>query len=489
MRIELGCVTPRVFPVTLAPNNLKSLRVIGTPNLGFNPQTVASTEIRSDAQLEDLSLVGGEAGGDIDFEWSYGVIDDLIESSLFSAWVNTPAKAGPTGITTIRLVSSNTAITLDSAADFKANHIIRLTGVADVGQGIYRITSIASNVLTCAPLNSSTSQVSGNTTGTAAHRVAVVGLNGATGITVAGGQLQVTGPSGFFSDAMGDGSNLAAGQWVKVAGLASAANNVWVRITAATATTLTGLAPTGATTQTATGINVFFGDYVRNGVVSVMNHTYLVERRYADHPTEGREAFIGFVPDTLSLDLEPQAIATGKVVFFGESAKASTTVTEIYNSAPSDIPAPDNDVLNTSSNVGRIGAGANPASVAGGVNAVLGAQISIASNLRRKPAVGVLGSTGTGRGSLNLTGTLRTYFDNLTLLNQLLDNEESSFDISLRDASGRALLIDLPRIKWSSGAPEVTGQNTDVVLPLGFQALRHKTFGYTIHAQRFGFAG
>ena len=160
----------------------------------------------------------------------------------------------------------------------------------------------------------------------------------------------------------------------------------------------------------------------------------------------------------------------------------------LYGStAPTDVDASQNEVLNTSSNVGRLGRGADPADQ-GDKNFVIGADIQITNNLRRRAAVGHLGSVGTGVGALAVTGTLNTYFDDRTHLVSLFQNQETSLDVSLKDNTGRSILLDFPRIKFSGGAPEVAGQNQDVTLNLPFQALLDADLGYTIHAQRLSYA-
>ena len=57
--------------------------------------------------------------------------------------------------------------------------------------------------------------------------------------------------------------------------------------------------------------------------------------------------------------------------------------------------------------------------------------------------------------------------------------------MALTDNQGRTLLIDLPALKFSSGAPEVSGVDRDVMLDLDFQAIRHPVLGWQIQLQRF----
>ena len=144
------------FPVTLAPNQLQALRITGTPSLGFTPNSIQSTEIRSDRQVSDLALVGAEAGGDVGFELSYGTFDSLIESALLGAWVDTPMQ-------NVTAVGAGT-VTVASADDFKAGHLIRLSGItgADRGQGVYKVTVKTGLVLTVTPLAGTTALVAAN---------------------------------------------------------------------------------------------------------------------------------------------------------------------------------------------------------------------------------------------------------------------------------------------------------------------------------------
>jgi hypothetical protein len=50
--------------------------------------------------------------------------------------------------------------------------------------------------------------------------------------------------------------------------------------------------------------------------------------------------------------------------------------------------------------------------------------------------------------------------------------------------SKEVYLFDMPRIKFSAGAPTVTGKNQNVMLNASWQAVRDPSLTYTIHAQR-----
>jgi hypothetical protein len=53
------------------------------------------------------------------------------------------------------------------------------------------------------------------------------------------------------------------------------------------------------------------------------------------------------------------------------------------------------------------------------------------------------------------------------------------------DDVSHAIVIEIPRLKFSEGAPEVPGRNDDVTINLGYQGIRDATKGYTLLWQRF----
>ena len=65
---------------------------------GLTPSinTTTSEELRQDRNITDLIQTGQTAGGNVDFELSFGAIDDLLESVLYSTWVSDVIKNGVT---------------------------------------------------------------------------------------------------------------------------------------------------------------------------------------------------------------------------------------------------------------------------------------------------------------------------------------------------------------------------------------------------------
>ncbi len=487
----------RTAPIPAGPFNLNQLRFTGTPNLAFVPTTIVSEEIRPDRQISDLILVGAEAGGDTGIELSFRAFDQLITGAMFNVFSETVRKLGTGEITAFGAGT----IDVDVGGDFIVGQVTRLSDLltGDVGDGIFEITGIAVNVLTMNPLaGTATTAILGTETADADTLLEVTGfasqINGDISVVVGGGDAVFSFPAGALDDALGTGVPITIGAWMKMADFATAGNNVWFRIREVdlTADTVTTEAQTGMATDAAATEQViaFYGARVENGAQAISAHQFAVERRFEDHSPITRELFLGMALNNFNITLAPQAIEVGSLTWFGFNSAVSDnspTYPELYANIPVDIAAPQFDVYNTSSDIGRLGRGVDPIDAAG-VNFVLEATIEINNNLRRQPAVGVFGAAGIGVGELSVTGTLSTYFDNDEILQVILTNDETTLDLITQGGDGRSMIFDLPRIKFSGGAPDVPGKNQDVTIPGTYQAILSPVFGYTMSTQTVSFA-
>lgn len=496
-----------VFPTAIT--TLNKMRITGTPNLAFDPLTETSAEIRDDRQISDLIPIGAEAGGDVGFEFSYGVVDDILESALLGTWDDTTGNtpdAGAMGAGTIPFAAT---------AGYIVGMIVRLVdpSVSPAGEedtsGLYEIDTVNTDVslaVTPVPINSydssytDASAISTAFESDAATVLKVVGFAAATA-DIAYVATGITSAAGIFDDFLRDGltKDLAPGHFVRLIGADAAVastNDVFIEVTAvlAAGAGLTFDVPTDWQTDPGTGdtVLIFFADVLINPAtpVALSSRQFALERSYNDHTPIDRELFLQMGVNTLSQALAPQAIALGTVGFFGTTAEAATQtdILDLYSGGdPARVEAPAFDVYNTSSNVARLARGGNRVG-AGGINCVLNASVDINNNMRRQNAVGVFGACGIGLGEFSVTGDLETYFDDLSLYNDVLDGNETSLDLTMRGNDGRTLLTHLPRIKFTGGAPAVPGKNADVVLPLAYQALLEADLGYTLSYQRFTFA-
>jgi hypothetical protein len=236
--------------------------------------------------------------------------------------------------------------------------------------------------------------------------------------------------------------------------------------------------PVGMAIDAGTGqtIAIFIGDYIRNGVTPL---SYTLEQQFQDLATPEFHTYTGMRVGNLTLNAASQSIMEANLTFMGANATFLTT----RFAGATDLPISTGEVLNTSANVGRIAEGgaalANP-------NYVMNSEIAIDNTLRRQNAIGSAGSVGIGLGRVNVTGKISTYYGDKTLLTKLLNNTNTSFDERILSSDGSyAMVFDVPKVKYASGAPTVPGVDTDRMLELTFQGLVHPTLGYTVHIQRF----
>lgn len=414
---------------------------------------------------------------------------------MFNTYQDTVKKKGTIEITGFAAGT----ISVDDGGDYVVGQIERLADLAtgDIGDGIYEITAILVDDLTVSPLpGTNTNAILGTETADADTSLETTGFIAQTpgdiSLTVAGSVTTIQFPPGALDDAMGPALPMLKGAWIKLQDFATAGNNVWLRAETVdlTADTVTTGTQTGMVTDAAATENVqaFYGSRLENGAGAISDNQFAVERRFEDHNPVTRELFLGMSLNNLSLNLSPQAIAVGSMTWFGFNSAVSNDAPaypDLYENLPTDVPAPQFDVYNTSSDIGRLGRGVDSVDAAG-LNFVLESTIEINNNLRRQPAVGVFGASGIGVGEFSVTGTLSTYFDNDEILQVILNNEETTLDVITQGGDGRSMVFDMPRIKFSDGSPDVAGKNQDVTIPGTYQAIL-SDLGYTMSTQNVSF--
>lgn len=128
---------------------LKALRYTGE-SLNFDIDTTQSKEIRSDRQITDLIRTDAEPGGNINFEMSYGALDELLAGAFFNAWqtvINLTAA-------TFAAASGSPDSFTDSGNGFivgglKAGQWIKTSGFTNPNNnGFFQILTVAAGTIT-----------------------------------------------------------------------------------------------------------------------------------------------------------------------------------------------------------------------------------------------------------------------------------------------------------------------------------------------------
>jgi len=479
-RVGLGIVEESTLGTAPASPAIEGLRITNAPSLAFEPNTVVSDEIRADRQITDLILVGAEAGGEVGFELSFGALDTVLGGALQNTFTELAHREGrPAEITS---VAANDMTVVDTTGGgglaFAEGMLIRNRNFGETANnGEFRVEALsdATSIIYTGFVLEATPPANASV-----RQIGCQGVSGDIG-AVAGATNTLTSSTLDFT-AMG----IIAGMYVKIDsttganGFATAANNDWVKVASVTANEIVlSEVPSGWATDAGAGqtIALYYGDVLINGTTL---RTFTLEEQFTDHSPVSYQQFNGQGVNTLGLSAASQSIVTATAGFFGTTAALTTT----RFAGATDIAAPTNTVLNSSSNVARIARGGVPIS---GANFVLEASIDINNNLRRLPAVGFLGAIDIGSGEFSVTGNLSTYFDDISIAQDVISNSETSFNLIFQDDVDQVAVFDLPRIKFSSGSPEVPGKNQDVTIPLEYQAIRDPALGYTMAVQRLYF--
>jgi hypothetical protein len=266
--------------------------------------------------------------------------------------------------------------------------------------------------------------------------------------------------------------NISVGQWIKVSGFTTAANNGYFKVVSVAANKIV---TNGTLTDEVAGDTVVMsGSMIRNGTTM---SSWTVEKEFND--IVQFMVYKGMVPNVLNLSLEAQSIITGSIEYVGKDG----VLQQVSAGTGAATDAPANQVMNTGVHVGSIREGGAEVTSAH----IKTLTMAINNNLRGKPAVKVVGNAGIGAGSINVTGTMVAYFEDETLFSKYMDGVATSVDFRVTDDSGKSNIVTMNNVKFTDGDVLATGANQDVMASLQFEAIRDVTTNSVIQVDRFGY--
>lgn len=192
--------------------------------------------------------------------------------------------------------------------------------------------------------------------------------------------------------------------------------------------------------------------------VGVAEHSFSIERFFSDVAQYHR--FTGVHVNTLSLSIAPNAMVTGS---FGLIGKGMFTTNQNLEGSTY-----DKKTLSTPFD-----------SFSGGLlingvksNLVTEASISLENGFKTKFVVGSSETIKPSVGRSNVSGSLTVYFQDSTMINHFINEDEISLTLTLDSRLG-SYQMELPRVKFGGGQPDTSGEE-DVMLSMDFQALPDK---------------
>jgi hypothetical protein len=479
-RTKLSFVS-EVTPGTTPANPVfKELRVTSN-SLVNTPERQASNEIRSDRQITDHILLALRSGGEIGFELSYSSFDDLLEAALQNTWTKKAERDNngtADSVITAVTASSDTYTVVDAAVDFAPGHLVLASGFTNSGNNqLFKAQASTDGDAVIAPASPGLTDESAPP---AAAKLKAIGFEGAEDDITATG----TGLASTLLDFTTLG--IQVGEWHKIGGaaagnaFATSALNSYARVSAVAQNAITyDILPTGWTTDSATGksIQVFFGDFLKNGVTQ---KAFTFELQQQDITSPTYEYYAGIEIAAINFAMSSNGIITGTMTLIGRGAQPAVTS---RLSGATDIAAPTTPVMNTSSHIKRVLVGGVPVSSPSYLTQ-LGLEIN--NNLEGQNAIGSLGHVGIRNGEIAVGGPVTSYFGDPTFLNMVANDTVTSFNwaTSHNDGNKSGYFWDVPRVKLGGSAP-ISGKNSDRMFDGRYDASRHATLGYTVATTRF----
>ena len=208
---------------------------------------------------------------------------------------------------------------------------------------------------------------------------------------------------------------------------------------------------------------VFFNDWAADVLInSNVKKGFTFEKKFEQGATDSYLRYRGCVIGGMSLDLSSQKIATGQFSIMGLGG----SVTAAILSGATYTAANTNPVMNTSSHFASLSiSGVSPAP------RIKGLTIQIENNLREQAEVGNIDLAGIAAGRFNVSGTMDAYFESIALYEAILDHDTISLEFTVGVDTGEKYTFELPSIKIKSGDPFAPGNDTDVMIPIEFQAI------------------
>lgn len=200
-----------------------------------------------------------------------------------------------------------------------------------------------------------------------------------------------------------------------------------------------------------------------------------IQKAFNDLAAVTYQNFPGSMFNGMSLNFETGSILTGSFDVLCKGANMTTTQITGATLTPSGTT----DVMNAVANVSGIEVDGAPSTAF-----FSSLTMNMNNNLRQQRAIGNLDAIGIGLGSIDLTGNINIYFENMTEYNKFRNNTYFSFQFTVTDAATNAYTFLFPKVKYESMSIVATGLDTDVMAEATWRAIRDATEAAMVRVDR-----
>ena len=194
----------------------------------------------------------------------------------------------------------------------------------------------------------------------------------------------------------------------------------------------------------------------------VERRSFSVLRHFEDLPS-GNPYFLyaGIEFNALNLTIPASGMVTGSFTVLGQS---QVTLADLSSLGTPTFGAPITTQPFDSFTGSILEAG-------GAISVVTEVSLTLENGLAAKNVVGSDETILPSVDKSNLTGSVTAFFEDTVILDKFLNETESSLEVTLTDPAGNSYIIELPRIKYNGGQPDVASGGGPITINFPIQAL------------------
>ena len=184
--------------------------------------------------------------------------------------------------------------------------------------------------------------------------------------------------------------------------------------------------------------------------------SFTVERTFQDITQYMR--YTGCEVNTMSISIAPNSMIGVSFGFIGKDQSIART--GIASSTYSTLT----DTCQFDSFTATINEGGSPIAL------VTEMEVTLENGIEPQFVVGSSTTLRPSIGRCNVTGSITVYLEDQAMLTKFQNETESSLDITMTDPDGNTFQIEIPKLKYNSGQPDVSGEGS-VTVSMDFQAI------------------
>lgn len=184
--------------------------------------------------------------------------------------------------------------------------------------------------------------------------------------------------------------------------------------------------------------------------------SFTIERTFQDITQFMR--YTGCEVNTMSISIAPNSMIGVSFGFIGKDQSIAQTA--IASSTYSTLT----DTCQFDSFTATINEGGSPIAL------VTEMEVTLENGIEPQFVVGSSTTLRPSIGRCNVTGSITVYLEDQAMLTKFQNETESSLDITMTDPDGNTFQIEIPKLKYNSGQPDVSGEGS-VTVSMDFQAI------------------